>query len=230
MPAIFCAVSLAADGAAYPGDIPKGTWPAPLYAVHLEASDGRIHTESVDRDGHTFFEQTVELDADSPRSYAFKNTATGESGTMKVRADTLVLELTHAGKTRTATLPRPKELAVGPSIARLIARHLAELKAGKTVAFDMAVVPRLDCYTLEVSQAPAHDDEPLAEVRAGKWLRLRTQPRSGLARLFAPTVWTIVDATTGATLFVTGPLPSPTPGEGTVKLGTLRYAPVVTRP
>jgi hypothetical protein len=133
------------------------------------------------------------------------------------------MELTEQGKTKTTRSPRPAVFAVGPSIGRIIERHVAELAAGKSIAFKMAAVNRLQVFALRVIREPNRADEPIAQVRSGEWLRLRTEPESGVARMFAPKITSIVDARSGRTRLVVGPLPSPVDGAGMLKTGTIRY-------
>jgi hypothetical protein len=87
----------------------------------------------------------------------------------------------------------------------------------------MVAINRLQVFKLRMIREPGRADEPIPQVKSGKWLRVRIESESSVARLFAPKFSNIVDAKTGHTLLVSGPLPSPEPGTGMLKKGTIRY-------
>jgi hypothetical protein len=199
----------------------------PLYSVSLVAEQGpgvdRLRIINTDAHGRQFILQMIDFDGESPRAYAFTNSAARQKGQLTVTPNELIMELTEDGKTKSVRAPRPPLFAVGPSIARIIERHIGEIAAGKSVAFRMVAVNRLQIFALRVIREPSLPDEPLAQVRSGEWLRLRTEPESAVARVFAPKIVSIVDAHSGRTLFVVGPLPSPVEGAGMLKKGTIHY-------
>jgi hypothetical protein len=95
----------------------------------------------------------------------------------------------------------------------------------QTVDFEGNVVApaRLESFAVRVVREPARANEAIPEVKAGRWLRLRIEPESAILRLVAPTIQLVVDAKTGRTALMSGPIPSPDPAVGTIKKGTLRY-------
>jgi hypothetical protein len=218
------------SGKAYEGEHLSGSgWPEPLYSVSLTSEKGsgidRVQIVNMDHRGRPFFTHTIDFDGECPKAYSFSNTASKQEGKVTVTPTELVMELTENGKTKTAKAPRPRLFAVGPSVSRIVERHVGEIAAGRSVAFRMVAIQRLEVFALHVQREPARPDEPIPEIKSGQWLRLRTEPESALARMFAPKISTIVDAKTGQTLFVSGPLPSPAPGGGMLKSGTIRYEP-----
>ena len=221
-------VSQLVSGSVYDGEhLFGGTWPTPLYAVRLEVAKGpgidHLRAVNIDQSGRVFLEQTVDFDGGVPRSFSLSSAALNQTGSLTVTASELVMEFTEKGTTRTAREPRPALFAVGPSVNRLIEQHLASITAGKPLEFRMVVVNRLQTYGFRVSREVERANEELAEVRSGEWVRLRLEPSSGVARLFAPKILLIVDAKSGRTLFLSAPLPSPDPHIGTLKRGTIRY-------
>jgi hypothetical protein len=216
------------SGKAYEGEHPTNLERlTPLYSVSLVTEKGpgidRLRVTNTDERGRQFFIQTIDFDGDSPRTYSFSNSAAQQSGKLWVTAGELIMELTEDGRTRTIRSPRPAVFAVGPSISRIIERHIGEIAAGKAFALKMAAVNRLQIFALRVMREPNQADDPIAQVRSGEWLRLRTEPESAVARMFAPKITSIVDTRSGRTLLVVGPLPSPVGGAGILKKGTIRY-------
>ena len=203
------------------------SWPEPLYSVSLTSEKGagidRLRFISTDRRGQAFFTQTVEFEGDTPKAYSFSNTAAKQEGKLSVTPNELIMEFTDGGKMRTATKPRPNLFAVGPSIGRIIETHLAELSAGKTINFDLVVVSRLTTYAVRITRETGRTNDSFPQVKSGQWIMLRTEPQSALARAFAPTIFTIVDARTGRPRFVSAPIASPEPGGGNLKRGTIHY-------
>jgi len=216
------------SGKAYDGEhLSSTSWPEPLYSVSLTSEKGagidRLRFISTDRRGQAFFTQTVEFEGDTPKAYSFSNTAARQEGKLSVTPNELIMEFTDGGKTRTATKPRPNLFAVGPSIGRIIEKHLAELSAGKTINFDLVVVSRLTTYAVRITRETGRTNDSFPQVKSGQWIMLRTEPQSALARAFAPTIFTIVDARTGRPRFVSAPIASPEPGGGNLKRGTIHY-------
>jgi hypothetical protein len=199
----------------------------PLYDLTLTTKKGSgvDHEQIVDVDpkGNRFCTQTLDFDGDVPKAYTLSNTVTGQAGKLTVTPSELVLEWTEGGKTKVAKVARPALFAVGPSIGRLIERHLADLTAGRRVAFRMVVLNRLDTYGFRAVVAAKSSDEPIPQIKSGRWLRVHVEADSGIARLFAPKITAIVDAKTGVTLAVNSPMPSPRADESVLKSGTIRY-------
>jgi hypothetical protein len=199
----------------------------PLYtlSVTTEKSPGvdRMQVVDFDRNGRSFFTQTVNFDGASPKAYTFSNSVANQTGKLTVTPTEIVMELTEGGKTKVSREARPALFAVGPSITRLIEQHVGDLSAGRTVAFLMVIVNRLETHSFRAIRESASSDEPIPQVKAGQWIRVRVEPDSGIARMFAPKIVLIVDAKTGQTLAVNGPIPSPSPDGGLVKGGTIRY-------
>jgi hypothetical protein len=216
------------SGKAYEGEHLSGSaFPEPLYSISLVTERGagvdRLRLVNTDRRGRPFFTQTVELEGESPKAYVFANSAAQQTGKLSVTSTELVMELTEGGKTKTVRQARPARFAVGPSISRILERHLAELIAGKSIEFRIVAVNRLETFAVRVVREAKRPNEPIAELRTGQWILLRTEPESSVARMFAPKIFTIVDAKSGRTLFVSGPLPSPDAGRGMLKKGTIHY-------
>jgi hypothetical protein len=199
----------------------------PLYSLSVttERSPGvdRMQVVDVDRGGRTFFTQTIEFDGPSPKGYSFSNSITNQAGKLIVTPTELLMELTEGGKTTTARAARPPLFAVGPSVTRLVEQPIGDLSVGRTVVFRMVVVNRLDTYGFRAVRESISSDEPIPQLKAGQWLRIRIEPDSGIARMFAPRIISIVDAKTGQTFAVNGPMPSPTANGGMMKDGTIRY-------
>ncbi len=135
----------------------------------------------------------------------------------------LVMEWTEGGKTKVSKVARPALFAVGPSSGRLIARHVTDLTAGRRVVFQMVVLNRLETHGFRAMVMAKNSDEPIPQIKSGRWLRVRIEADSGLARLFAPKITAIIDAKSGETLAVSSPIPSPRAGESVIKSGTIRY-------
>jgi hypothetical protein len=199
----------------------------PLYTLSLttERSAGVDRMQVVDRDrsGRGFCTQTVDFAGGSPKGYTFSNPGANQTGRLTVTPTEIVMEFTEGGRTRVAREARPALFAVGPSVTRLVEQHVTDLLAGRTVVFRMVVVNRLETYGFRVVRESADAGEPLVQVRSGQWMRVRIEPDSGIARMFAPKIVSIVDARTGQTLAVNGPIPSPAPEGGVIKGGTIRY-------
>jgi hypothetical protein len=229
-------VATAADGVqtqttagnAYEGELLSGSgWPKPLYAVRLVKAKGRgvdrLRTVYTDGGGRAFFTQSVDFEGGAPKAYAFSNEVLHQAGKLSVTPTELVMEFTENGNTKVAREPRPPLFAVGPSVTRLLETRVGEIAAGRPVAFRMVAVQRLESFGVRVVREPARPDEPLPEVKAGRWMRLRIEPESAILRVVAPKILLVVDAATGRTQLMSGPLPSPDAAVGTVKKGTLRY-------
>jgi hypothetical protein len=216
------------SGKAYEGEHLSGArWPEPIYSVSLVTEKGpgldRLRVVDTDPSGRQFSTQTVDFDGDSPKAYVFSNVASNQAGRLSVTPNELIIEFTEGGTTKTAREPRPPLFAVGPSIGRIVAGHLGEIIAGKSIAFRIVAPNRLETFGVEVTREPSRSDETIGQVKSGQWIRLRVGPDSAVGRLFAPKVSIVVDARTAQTLFVSGPLPSPEPGVGMLKQGTIRY-------
>ena len=219
------------SGKAYKGEHLSGSnWPEPIYSVSLVSEKGpgidRLRITNTDPRGRLFFTHTVDFESDSPTAYTFSNTAAKQEGKLAVTARELLMELTEDGKTKTAKESRPPLFAVGPSIMRIVEKHIGEIVAGRTIAFRMVAINKLQTFALRMSREPAQANEPIPQIKSGQWIRLRVEPESSIGRLFAPKISNMVDAKTGQTLFVTGPLPSPDSGVGMLKEGTIRYEPI----
>jgi hypothetical protein len=199
----------------------------PLYTLSLttEKSPGvdRMRVVDFDSKGRSFCTQTVDFDGGSPKAYTFSNPIANQTGKLTVTPTEIVMEFTEGGRTRVSREARPALFAVGPSITRLVEQHVADLSAGRTVAFRMVVVNRLETYGFRAVRESPSSDEPIVQVKSGQWMRVRVEPDSGIARMFAPKVVSIVDARTGQTLAVKGPIPSPGADGGIIKGGTIRY-------
>jgi hypothetical protein len=199
----------------------------PLYTLSLttEKSPGvdRMKVVDVDRSGRTFCTQTVDFDGASPKDYTFSYPSANQAGKLTVTPTEIVMEFTEGGKTRVSREARPALFAVGPSITRLVEQHVADLSAGRPVVFQMVVVNRLETHELRAVRESVGSDEPIAQIKSGQWMRVRIEPDSGIARMFAPKIVSIVDARTGQTLAVNGPIPSPGADGGVIKGGTIRY-------
>jgi hypothetical protein len=244
MTAVVAAVSLCASEGAHAQDPPtvrtvSGTAyegehlalvdsTTPLYTLSVTIERGpvvdRMAVVDFDRSGRTFFTQTVDFDGASPKAYTFSNSVANQSGKLTVTPTELVMELTEGGKTKVSREARPVLFAVGPSITRLLEQHVADLSAGRAVVFRMVVVNRLETYGFRAVRESPSSNDPIAPVKSGEWMRVRIEPDSGIARLFAPKIVAIIDAKTGETLAVNGPIPSPAAGKGIIKSGTIRYA------
>src|SRR5262249_16413258 len=143
------------SGKAYEGEHLSGSgFPAPLYSISLVTERGagidRLRTINSDRQGRQFFTQTVDFDGEVPKAYTFSNTVAKQEGKLSVTATELIMELTADGKTKTAREARPTLFAVGPSIGRIVERHLSELTAGKSIKFRMVAVNRLQTFALRI--------------------------------------------------------------------------------
>jgi hypothetical protein len=199
----------------------------PLYTLSVTTQKGagvdRIQIIDVDRNGRSFFTQTIDFDGASPKSYAFSNSVARQAGKLIVTPTELVMELTERGETKVAREARPALFAVGPSITRLVEQHVDDFSAGRAVMFRMVVVNRLETYGFRAVSEPSSSDEPIPQVKAGQWMRVRVEPDGGMARMFAPKVVLIIDAKTGQTFAVNGPIPSPGSDGGMIKNGTIRY-------
>jgi hypothetical protein len=199
----------------------------PLYtlSVTIEKSPGvdRMQVVDFDRSGANFFTQTIDFDGASPKGYAFSNSVANQTGKLTVSSTELVMELTEGGKTKVSREARPTLFAVGPSVTRLVEQHVADLSAGRTVVFSLVVVNRLATYSFRAIREPASSTEPIQQIKSGQWMRVRIEPDSGIARIFASKIVSIVDARTGQTLAVNGPIPSPSADGGIIKGGTIRY-------
>jgi hypothetical protein len=215
-------------GSAYDGDLlAASSWPAPLYAVRMVREKGtgvdRLRTVYTDRGGRDFYTQTVDLEGDVPKAYVFSNDASRQAGKLSVTPTELVMELTQDGKTKVAREPRPALFAVGPSVTRIVEAHIGELAAGAGITFRVVALPRLESFAVRVVREPARANETIPEVKAGRWMRLRIEPESAILRLVAPTIQLVVDAKTGRTALMSGPISSPDPAVGMIKKGTVRY-------
>ena len=200
---------------------------APLYTLSVTTERGpgvdRVQVVDFDRSGRSFFAQSIDFDGASPKAYAFSNSVAQQAGKLTVTPTELVMELTEGGKTKVSREARPELFAVGPSVTRLVEQHVADLSAGRAVSFRMVVVNRLATYGFRAVRESLNSDEPLPQVKAGQWMRVRIEPDSGIARMFAPKIVSIVDAKTGQTLAVNGPMPAPAADGGMIKDGTIRY-------
>jgi hypothetical protein len=216
------------SGKVYDGEYLSGSsFPEALYSISLVTETGngvdRLRSFNTDRRGRQFFVQTVDFDGATPKAYTFSNVAAKQDGKLTVTATELIMELTEDGKTKTAREARPPLFAVGPSISRIVERHIDELVAGRSITFRMVAVNKLQTFALRVLREAKRPNEPIPQLRTGQWILLRTEPESAVARMFAPKILTIVDAKTGRTVFVSGPVPSPAPGVGMLKRGTIHY-------
>jgi len=222
------AASQLVSGSVYDGEhLFGGTWPAPLYAVRLEVTESpgidHLRAVSLDQSGRVFLVQTVDFDGGVPRLFSLSNVALNQTGALTVTGSELVMEFTENGTMKTAREPRPALFAVGPSVSRLIEQHVASISEGKPLEFRMVVVNRLQTYGFRASRDVERVNEELAQVRSGEWMRIRLEPSSAVARLFAPKILMIVDTKRGETIMMSAPLPSPDPHLGTLKRGTIRY-------
>jgi hypothetical protein len=199
----------------------------PLYTLSVTTEQGlgvdRIQVIDFDRSGQSFVTQTIDFDGAAPKAYTFSNPVASQAGKLTVTPTEVVMEWTEGGRTKVSREPRPAVFAVGPSVTRLLEQHVADLSAGRTVVFRMVVVSRLATYGFRAVRESARSDEPIAKIKSGQWMRVRVEPDSGIARMFAPKIVSIVDARTGQTLAVHGPIPSPGADGGILKGGTIRY-------
>src|SRR5262249_14001522 len=176
-----------------------------------------------DSKGRSFCTQTVDFNGGSPTAYTFSNPIANQTGKLTVTTTEIVMEFTEGGRTRVSREARPALFAVGPSITRLVEQHVADLSAARPVASRRVVVTRLETYGFRAVRESPSSDEPIVQVKSGQWIRVRVEPDSRIARMFAPKVVSIVDARTGQTLAVNGPIPSPGADGGVIKGGTIRY-------
>lgn len=98
-------------------------------------------------------------------SYAEQHHQLEMHATIVVTPDRLQFERTQRGRTTQRSVPRVRDVVVGPTLFGYLLGHEAELGAGETLDFDFAVATRASTYRFFATEQPTSGESRRFRVR-----------------------------------------------------------------